>query len=155
MRVRPLITRIPTVLAWPGTRTAGRLGLLLLVFSSLACSGCSWFGEMTMNQEQQVAAGRALYEANGCGTCHGPEGRGDGPVTKTLHNAPRDLRDGAHFVNGYTVDRIQRTLLTGLVDGISTMPSYAHLSASDRRLLAVFVMSLNTDSKKEQQNASQ
>jgi high-affinity iron transporter len=101
-----------------------------------------------MSQEQQVAEGRALYEANGCATCHGAEGRGDGPVTRTLHSSPRDFRDTAAFVNGYDVEQIARTLEAGLVQGNQSMPAYGHLSETDRKLLAIFVMSLRTDSKR-------
>jgi mono/diheme cytochrome c family protein len=113
------------------------------------CSGCSSLGGPRKSYDQQVAEGRALYELNGCATCHGPEGRGDGPVTKTLHTAPRDFRDAAAFVNGYDAARIARTIATGLVEQNQSMPPYPHLSANDRELLAVFVMSLRDDLKKE------
>ena len=104
-----------------------------------------------MSPDEQLADGRGLYEANGCATCHGPEGHGDGPVSKTLHSSPRDFRDAGAFVNGYDVEQIARTMETGLVQGTETMPSYAHLSRGDRENLAVFVMSLRSDSEKEQQ----
>jgi len=132
------------------TRT-GRspIALFALIVTCLACTACSRLGSAPMSEEQQVAQGRALYEANGCATCHGPAGEGDGPVAKATHSAPRNFRDAAGFVNGYEVEQISRTLQTGLAKGMQTMPAYAHLSADDRRLLAVFVRSLRTDSKEE------
>jgi high-affinity iron transporter len=105
-------------------------------------------GGPALSQEQQTAAGRALYAENGCATCHGAQGHGDGPVTRTLHSSPRDFRDQEAFVNGYNVEQIARTLQTGLVEGNQSMPSYAHLSENDRKLLAVFVMSLRADSER-------
>ena len=44
-------------------------------------------------------SGRVLYATNGCGACHGQEGKGDGPIAKTLTPPPRDFRDGASFKN--------------------------------------------------------
>jgi mono/diheme cytochrome c family protein len=38
-----------------------------------------------------VAAGRAAYQAN-CAVCHGPQGRGDGPLAFTLQPRPFDLQ---------------------------------------------------------------
>jgi len=126
-----------------------RIALLVLAVASLTCTTCSRFGGAPMSEEEQAAQGRALYEANGCATCHGPEGRGDGPVAKATGSAPRDFRDAAGFVNGYEVEQISGTLQTGLTENMRIMPAYAHLSAADRRLLAVFVRSLRTDSKEE------
>jgi mono/diheme cytochrome c family protein len=40
---------------------------------------------------QQVARGAVLYAAY-CGGCHGVDGRGDGPVARTLNLAPTSLR---------------------------------------------------------------
>lgn len=37
-----------------------------------------------------LAEGRKLYAAN-CAACHGADGRGDGPMAKSLDPAPRDL----------------------------------------------------------------
>jgi mono/diheme cytochrome c family protein len=132
-----------------------RPGRVLLVVALVGCSGCSWIGGPAVSAEQQIAEGRALYEANGCATCHGAEGRGDGPVTRTLHSSPRDFRDPAAFVNGYNAEQIARTLQTGLVEGDQTMPSYAHLSENDRKLLAVFVRSLRADSKRSSNDEPQ
>jgi len=37
-----------------------------------------------------LEAGKASYQAN-CASCHGPEGRGDGPVAVALDPKPRDF----------------------------------------------------------------
>lgn len=37
-------------------------------------------------------AGKASYQAN-CASCHGPEGRGDGPVAMALDPKPRDFAE--------------------------------------------------------------
>ena len=124
--------------------------LALLIVIVFVCFGCSRLGGKS--QEQQVAEGHSLYEINGCATCHGAEGRGDGPVAKAMHNAPRDFRDAAAFVNGYSVGEIANTIGAGLVQGDRSMPAYSHLSADDRELLAVFVMSLRNTQTKEKKD---
>jgi len=40
-----------------------------------------------------AAAGKASFEAN-CASCHGPEGKGDGPVGAVLDPKPRDFSVG-------------------------------------------------------------
>lgn len=45
-----------------------------------------------------VARGSALY-ASHCATCHGAEGRGDGPAAIALNPKPRDFRTGAFSID--------------------------------------------------------
>jgi mono/diheme cytochrome c family protein len=45
---------------------------------------------------QAVEAGAELYETN-CATCHGPEGKGDGPAAEPLDPKPANLAD-AHMM---------------------------------------------------------
>lgn len=92
---------------------------------------------------KEFAAGRELYERHGCALCHGPEGRGDGPVAPTLDPPPRDLADPSAYRIGPSEDEIASTLEEGiLVFGGSGMPSYAHIPADERRELARYVASL-------------
>jgi high-affinity iron transporter len=98
------------------------------------------------NQAQQIAAdiekGRQVYAANGCGTCHGLRGAGDGPIARTLTPPPRDFRDAAAFKNGTDPSSIANTIATGLTRDGGQMQSYFHLSDRERYLLARFVISL-------------
>lgn len=41
-----------------------------------------------------VAAGKAVYDVN-CSSCHGPTGKGDGPVGAVLNPKPRDFSAGS------------------------------------------------------------
>lgn len=55
-----------------------------------------------------VARGSTLYAAY-CAGCHGPEGRGDGPVAATIGMKPSDLGDGqrlARFADRALVNRL-------------------------------------------------
>ncbi len=114
---------------------------LLLIAPILAASACLP-DRQAMSAGDEIAAGQRLYAANGCGTCHGMSGRGDGPVAKTLNPPPRDFRDEGAFKNGVDPGSIANTLATGLTRDGGQMQSYFHLSDRERYLLARFVISL-------------
>jgi high-affinity iron transporter len=102
------------------------------------------------NNAEQIAAeveqGRQLYAVNGCGTCHGLQGAGDGPLAKTLTPPPRNFRDANAFKNGTDPSSIANTIATGLTRDGGQMQSYFHLSERERYLLARFVISLRESS---------
>ena len=87
--------------------------------------------------------GRLLYRANGCASCHGRDGHGDGPVGATLQPPPRDFRRADLFRNGNDESSIAQTLATGIPNG-GQMPLFAHLSTSERRSLALYLISLRS-----------
>ncbi len=95
---------------------------------------------MTPNPEL-MARGRALY-AQTCATCHGPEGKGNGPGAKGLNPVPRDFTANVGWKNGTHLDNIFRTLDEG-VKG-SSMVSYTYLSKRDRMALVHVVQSLGS-----------
>lgn len=103
--------------------------------------------------DPSVDAGRDLYRQNGCASCHGPDGHGDGPVAKTIEPHPRDFRDASSFKQGTDVASIADTIATGVMEhsqGNSpgdphhrqVMPQFNHLSEGERRSLALYVISL-------------
>ena len=77
--------------------------------------------------EESIARGKVFYEIN-CLVCHGPEGRGDGPVgLKFVEKAPVDLNDA------YTQDQADGQLFFTLTRGRVLMPFYRDaLSPSER-----------------------
>lgn len=107
-------------------------------------------------------AGRDLYGQNGCASCHGQEGHGDGPVGRTLAARPRDFRDAAAFRQGTDIESIAETIATGLTGGppanglpdpanhhSQVMPQFGHLSEWERHSLALYVISLRTTTSTE------
>jgi mono/diheme cytochrome c family protein len=117
---------------------------LLAVISTSAACGCGGEGS-------SIREGRTLYQTNGCISCHGPDGHGDGPVGKTLTPVPRDFRDAGAFKNGTDVAAIARTLAAGLSVNGGRMPQFSHLTDAERRSLARFVMSLRENRREEKQ----
>ncbi|HQX83719.1 MAG TPA: cytochrome c [Vicinamibacterales bacterium] len=122
-------------------------------------------------------AGRALYAETGCASCHGRNGRGDGPVAPTVDPPPPDFQNVASFKNGTDVAAIATTIATGILwdpaplhqgttDGPyysgtlgapnpsashmrhkQGMPGFAHLSDTERQSLALYVISLDTSAR--------
>jgi cytochrome c oxidase cbb3-type subunit 2 len=94
-----------------------------------------------------LAKGQASYVALGCGQCHGPAGKGDGPSALTLKDdndriiPARDLTTGVHRGGADRRDLFYR-LATGM-DG-TPMPGYAEAApAEERWALVDYVLSLN------------
>lgn len=95
------------------------------------------------DREPSVDEGREIHRSDGCASCHGSLGHGDGPVSSTLSPRPRDFRDAGAFKNGTDVAAIAQTLATGIPGG-GSMPLYAHLTDRERRSLALYVISLRS-----------
>jgi mono/diheme cytochrome c family protein len=83
--------------------------------------------------------GKALY-AQTCATCHGPEGKGDGPGGAGLNPKPRNFTQGTGWKNGTRLEDIYKTLDEGIKG--SSMVSYNYLSKKDRMALVHVVQSL-------------
>ena len=124
------------------TRIASLAGLGMLAITSCA--------------RPSVNEGRLLYRSNGCASCHGPGGHGDGPLARNLPATPIDFRNVSLFKRGATEDDIAETLLVG-VSQVHTipalhlthhellMPKFDHLTKIERRSIALYVISLRDD----------
>lgn len=75
---------------------------------------------------ESVAFGQYLYEIN-CMVCHGPEGRGDGPVGVLLATSPVDMNDA------YTQDQGDGQLFFTITRGRVTMPYYRDALSVEER----------------------
>jgi mono/diheme cytochrome c family protein len=85
-----------------------------------------------------IEKGKALFATN-CQSCHGKEGRGDGPASAYLHPKPIDLAKGK-FDQGDSEEEIFKSISEG--EAGTPMPGFEQLSEEDRRALAQFVRSL-------------
>ena len=100
--------------------------------------------ESTLSAE--LEEGRSLYRANGCETCHGVSGKGDGPAGTGLNPPPRNLLEPAGYRQGASEDAIVQTLFTGVPNTL--MQPYPHIKEEKRRLIAKYILHLQKTATK-------
>ena len=85
----------------------------VLVGVLLLSAGCAPQEEQPAPQppvaEAAEVSGRALYETY-CMSCHGPEGKGDGPVAAALQPTPPDLTQLEEKYDGFPEEKVYQTI---------------------------------------------
>ncbi len=99
--------------------------------------------------EGNVENGNTLFQAN-CATCHGPGGKGDGPVGQALQPPPRDFTvgdfkfdadgDGTPGTDADLLEVIKKG--AGAYGGSPLMAPWGHLPESDINDLMAFIRTL-------------
>jgi mono/diheme cytochrome c family protein len=105
-----------------------------------------------LTSAESVKRGAALFQSMNCWSCHGKEGRGNGPSALTLTDSkgnpirPFDFTHGTHFKCGETASDLFKDLATGL-DG-TPMPSFADSLKPDQIWDVVhYIQTLNEDNQ--------
>ncbi len=83
------------------------------------------------------ARGKELYTVN-CMTCHGAEGKGDGPAAAALNPKPRNFS----VADGWKAGRKATEIFVTLTKGLGGMPAFAALPEDDRWALTHHVHTL-------------
>ena len=98
---------------------------------------------------ESIQRGAQLFQTMNCWSCHGKEGRGNGPNASTLTDSrgfpitPFDFTSGSRFKCGETDADMFRDLVTGL-DG-TPMPSFdSAMNAEQRWDVVHYIRSLST-----------
>ena len=86
-----------------------------------------------------TAKGKELFATN-CASCHGPEGKGDGPAGLSLNPPPRNQTDTKQYKYGYGELGIFRTVKHGIPG--TGMAAFPQLSDDDIWCVANFVRTL-------------
>lgn len=104
-----------------------------------AAGGKSTLQNPWISTPELVAKGKGIFSQQ-CVSCHGAEGKGNGPAASALNPPPRNFTADADWKNGRKVSGVFKTLKNG-VPG-SAMASYATLPVDDRWALVQYVLSL-------------
>jgi hypothetical protein len=95
----------------------------------------------------QIAKGKQLFKIN-CSSCHGSDGKGDGPASANLNPKPRDFHSATGWVNGRKVSQMFKTVSEGIP--ASAMVSFAGaLPASDRIAIIDYIRTFASDFPKD------
>jgi cytochrome c oxidase cbb3-type subunit 2 len=93
-------------------------------------------------ESEQAAPGKRLYEER-CATCHGMQGKGDGPKAPFLDPKPRDFTRGIFKLRSTpsgslpTDDDLLKTITKGMPG--SSMPAWEKLPEASRRALVAYL----------------
>jgi len=98
--------------------------------------------------DEQLATGKQLYESQ-CTSCHGDNGKGDGPAGQALEPSPRNFHGlDEQWTNGTSPLNIFNSLTNG-IDG-TAMASYASLSEEKRWALTHYVRQWIPEEKRQE-----
>jgi high-affinity iron transporter len=103
----------------------------------------AWKLNVSPQQPPDLQQAGRLF-AQHCAACHGTQGRGDGPLAKSMEPPPSDLHDEARM-SKHSLHGVYNTITLG-VRG-TTMRAFTELSEADRWTLAFFVGGLRADSE--------
>ena len=102
--------------------------------------------------QEAVAAGKKVYEKR-CWYCHGIEGRGDGPASKTMFPKPRNFTRNEYKVRSTTFGSVPTDedlfrIVTSGIEG-TAMPFWYTISETERWQVLYYVKTFNEQFKTE------
>ena len=96
--------------------------------------------KLSVSTPEEIAKGKGLFDVT-CATCHGPDGKGDGPAGATLNPKPRNFHELTGWTNGPNFESMYITLQEGITN--RGMASYANMTPEDRIAIITYLRTLN------------
>lgn len=112
----------------------------LLIISAAVLAACGKKPEAPAPQAPVALSGEAVYNEKGCVTCHGPQGKGDGPAGAALKPKPRNFAD-AKWKNGTELAAVIKTIENG-IPGSGMAPYKGALTDDEIKAVAEYVRKL-------------
>lgn len=94
--------------------------------------------KLSQPTDSLIQIGKNIFQTT-CVSCHGTDGRGDGPVAAGLNPAPRNFTSKEGWVNGPKLTSIYETLQEGIKG--SAMVAYQQFSPTEKFALAHYIRS--------------
>jgi len=91
---------------------------------------------LSQPSDSLVQIGKKIFQTT-CVSCHGAEGRGDGPASTGLNPSPRNFTSKEGWVNGPKLTSIYQTLQEGIKG--SAMVAYEQFSPIEKFALAHYI----------------
>ncbi len=119
--------------------------LCIALFAVLIASDL--YGSNEEDGDNILTRGRLLFQA-ACVPCHGSEGKGDGPISRTLQTKPTNMTRGIYhnrstYAGKYPTDYdLYHTITNGL--HYTAMPVFRQMTMEDRSAIVNYIKSLST-----------
>lgn len=101
---------------------------------------------ISISTPELVSRGKELYAAS-CASCHGADGKGDGPGGAGLNPKPRNFAGTEEWTNGNSIAAMYKTLEEGIAG--TGMVAYEYIPVADRFAMIHFIHSLMKDYTKD------
>jgi mono/diheme cytochrome c family protein len=98
--------------------------------------------QLSQPTPQLVEKGKAFYNSN-CSSCHGDQGKGDGPAGQMMNPKPRNFTSSEGWINGRKISDIYKTLHEGIIK--SGMPSYNHINPEELFAVIQYIRTFAND----------
>ncbi len=85
--------------------------------------------EVKVPDQKYVTRGAEIFKSN-CASCHGEDGKGDGPAGAALNPPPRNFTSTDGWVNGRKISQMYKTLEEGITG--SGMAAYDYMPPLDK-----------------------
>lgn len=94
--------------------------------------------KMAQPTDSLIQLGKTIFQTT-CTSCHGQDGKGDGPASAGLNPSPRNFTSKQNWVNGPKLTGIFQTLQEGIKG--SAMVAYEQFSPTEKFALAHYIRS--------------